>query len=227
MPFHLTDVVPWGRTFDEYCAMFALTPADLGGRLLGCGDGPAAFNATATAGGASVVSADPLYQFTPGQIRYRIDATATTVVEQARLNAHEFVWTTIHSVEALIELRMSAMSAFLSDFEAGRSGGRYVCASLPELPFARDRFDLALCSHFLFLYSAQHDSDFHVRAIAELGRVAREVRIFPLLELGARPSRHLDAVAAALPACGLRAARRRVPYEFQRGGNEMLTVVRA
>jgi hypothetical protein len=32
---------------------------------------------------------------------------------------------------------------------------------------------------------------------------------------------------AALPAHGLRAARVQVPYEFQRGGNEMLTAVRA
>lgn len=44
MPFALADVVPWGRTFEEYCAMFALTAADLRGRILGCGDGPAAFN---------------------------------------------------------------------------------------------------------------------------------------------------------------------------------------
>lgn len=48
MPFTLADVVPWGRTFEEYRAMFALTDADLDGRILGCGDGPAAFNAVAT-----------------------------------------------------------------------------------------------------------------------------------------------------------------------------------
>ncbi len=35
----LTDVIPWGRSLDEYRRMFLLSPDDLGGRILGCGDG--------------------------------------------------------------------------------------------------------------------------------------------------------------------------------------------
>ena len=53
--FTLEQVVPWGRSFDEYRAMFALSDADLDGRLLGCGDGPASFNAVATRRGAKVI----------------------------------------------------------------------------------------------------------------------------------------------------------------------------
>ena len=45
MPFTLDQIVPWGRSFDEYVKMFALTEADLEKRILGCGDGPASFNA--------------------------------------------------------------------------------------------------------------------------------------------------------------------------------------
>src|SRR5260370_30292561 len=45
----LHEVVPWGRSLDEYRAMFALSEGDLQGRLLGCGDGPASFNAELTA----------------------------------------------------------------------------------------------------------------------------------------------------------------------------------
>ncbi|MCG6943585.1 MAG: hypothetical protein LJE69_20335 [Thiohalocapsa sp.] len=70
----LDDIVPWGRSFDEYRAMFALTDADLGGKILGCGDGPASFNAEATARGARVVSADPIYAFTAADISSRIHA---------------------------------------------------------------------------------------------------------------------------------------------------------
>ena len=33
--FTLDAVVPWGRSFDEYCAMFALSDRDLGLRILG------------------------------------------------------------------------------------------------------------------------------------------------------------------------------------------------
>src|SRR5688500_10607417 len=99
--FTLSSVVPWGRSYDEYVRMFALT-GDLKGRVLGCGDGPASFSAEATQRGARVVSCDPLYQFDAAQIRQRIDETAAEVIEQARQNAHEFVWNdVIPDIEAL------------------------------------------------------------------------------------------------------------------------------
>ena len=223
--FTLSSVVPWGRSFDEYRRMFALTEADLARRILGCGDGPASFNADATRRGGRVVSADPLYQFDAAQIRQRIDETSAEVLEQARQNAHEFVWdAAIPDVDALKRVRMSAMTAFLDDYEQGRRDGRYVVAGLPVLPFADGAFDLALCSHFLFLYSRQHDTEFHIQSIRELCRVAREVRVFPLLTLGGEPSPHVAAVTAALADVGVTMPIERVPYEFQRGGNEMLRV---
>ena len=63
MAFTLEKVVPWGRSFDEYVAMFALSKHDLEKRILGCGDGPASFNATHFRHGGKIISADPLYQF--------------------------------------------------------------------------------------------------------------------------------------------------------------------
>ena len=57
--FTLDQVVPWGRSFDEYRRMFALTEAELRLRILGCGDGPASFNAEATRRGAHVASHFP------------------------------------------------------------------------------------------------------------------------------------------------------------------------
>ena len=117
------------------------------------------------------------------------------------------------------------MDEFLADYPLGLEERRYLAASLPSLPFADACFDIALCSHFLFLYSEQHDIDFHVAAINELRRTSGEVRIFPLLELGAEPSRHLAAVTAELERQGRSVQRVRVPYEFQVNGNEMLRVV--
>jgi hypothetical protein len=225
--FALSSVVPWGRSYDEYVRMFALTDADLTGRILGCGDGPASFNAEATRAGAQVVSFDPLYQFDADQIRQRIHETATEVLEQARRNAHEFVWNdVIPDIAALKRVRMSAMEAFLDDYARGLGEGRYVNAGLPSLPFDDGAFDLALCSHFLFLYSRQHDAAFHVQSLREVARVAREVRVFPLLALGGQPSPHLSAARQALEADGWHISIERVPYEFQRGGNEMLRVTR-
>jgi hypothetical protein len=182
--FTLDQVVPWGRSFAEYQQLFALTPADLDCRILGCGDGPAAFNAEATRHGARVVSCDPLYAFSRAEIDGRIAATCDTVLEQTRRHADQFVWGHgIASIEELGEVRLRAMRVFLEDYEAGLAEGRYVEAALPVLPFADGEFDLALCSHLLFLYSAQFDEAFHRASIRELCRVAAEVRVLPLLTL--------------------------------------------
>jgi hypothetical protein len=61
-----------------------------------------------------------------------------------------------------------------------------VQGSLPALPFKRGEFQMALCSHFLFLYSEQFDLDFHLGSVLALCGVAEDVRIFPLTELGSR-----------------------------------------
>jgi len=224
MTFTLSQVVPWGRSFDEYVAMFDLTDAELAGRIVGCGDGPASFNAVLTRRGGRVVSVDPLYRFSQDQIRERIRRTCDDILEQTRKNAHEFVWTRIKSVEELGQLRMAAMEEFLSDYPAGVAEKRYVDGELPHLPFPDGTFDLAVCSHLLFLYSEQLSEDFHVESIKELCRVAGEARIFPLLELGAIKSRHVDAVSARLTDEGYDVSIRTVPYEFQRGGNQMMNV---
>ncbi len=222
MGFTLENIVPWGRSYAEYVAMFALSGDDLRRCILGCGDGPAAFNAQLTGQGGRIVSVDPLYAFDAEQIRDRIVATCETVLDQARQNRDDYVWDVIPSVEALGRMRMVAMETFLADFVAGRGAGRYVAGELPSLPFASGSFDLALCSHFLFLYSSQLSPAFHLQAIREMLRVAREVRVFPLLTLEGQPSSHVAPVTAELKWEGFRVEHRRVPYEFQHGGNEML-----
>src|SRR5215211_6396765 len=132
--------------------MFALGDAELRSTILGCADGPASFNAEATRRGARVVSCDPLYQYDAGAVRIRIAATFDEVLEQTRMNRDTFVWHSIGSVDELGALRMGAMTCFLEDYAAPGSKPRYLAAALPALPFRDDAFDLALCSHFLFLY---------------------------------------------------------------------------
>ena len=90
--FTLQEVVPWGRSFDEYRRMFGLTDIDLQSRILACADGPASFNAELTAAGGNVTSCDPLYHFSEKEIRQRIDDTSAEIIEQTRKNIDEFVW---------------------------------------------------------------------------------------------------------------------------------------
>lgn len=220
----LEEVVPWGRSLDEYCAMFALRDEDSKLRMLGCGDGPASFNAQWSARGGRVVSVDPLYAFSPQDIRQRVDETYQTVVAQTRADAHRFVWNRFLDAEDLGRARLHAARVFLEDFERGKSEGRYIARSLPHLDFEVDAFDLGLCSHLLFLYSEQLSFDFHLASLREMVRVCREVRVFPLLDLEGRPSAHLEECVRALRGDGLAVEVERVDYEFLRGANEILRV---
>ena len=223
MAFELSEIVPWGRNYDEYVHMFALTDADLSGAILGCGDGPASFNAEATKKGCSIVSLDPVYRFSAQQIGDRINEVRPEVMKNAWENQSQFRWTYFRSPADLEHCRVSAMDRFLEDFEQGKTEGRYLEGELPHLPFEDRAFDLAVVSHLLFLYSGLMNTELHIAAIRELLRVSKEVRIFPLLDLAARPSPHLRPVIDSF-----RDNRDvkivKVDYEFQIGGNEMLVI---
>lgn len=218
------DIKPWGRSFDEYVRMFSLTPADLRRKLLGCGDGPASFNAELTERGGNITSVDPVYNFRADQIRHRISETYDDVIGQTRMNQDKFIWQEIGSVEELGRIRMSAMAKFLEDFPEGLMQKRYVPGELPSLPFGDKEFDLALCSHLLFLYTDNLSLEFHLRSLEELCRVSNEVRIFPLLDINASRSPYVDRAIDFLKARKRDAVEVKVAYEFQKGGNTMLRI---
>ena len=224
MTFQLKDIVPWGRSFLEYVAMFALSDDDLAKPILGCADGPANFNAELTKQGGTIVSVDPLYAYDADDIRRRIDETFDQVIQETRMNMNEFVWGHIRSLDELGEVRMKAMGDFLLDYPRGKLEGRYLAQSAPMLSFPDNSFGLAVVSHFLFLYSDHLDLKFHIDAITELCRVCEETRVFPLLQLGATPSYHVEPLMEHFKACGYDVAKVRVSYEFQRGGNLMLRI---
>ena len=154
--------------------MFGLSERDLQLRILGCGDGPAAFNAVLTRKGGRVVSFDPIYAIAAAQIRNCISETYETVMAQLRKHRADYVWGAIPSVEDLGKIRLSAMDTFLRDFDTGVGEGRYIAGELPSLPFECGQFDIALSSHFLFLYSDHLSAEFHLQALGEMLRVAHE-----------------------------------------------------
>ncbi|QIN85135.1 SAM-dependent methyltransferase [Rubrobacter tropicus] len=206
--------------------MFAITAPDTRGRILDCGAGPASFNAEATAEGHRVVSCDPLYRFSADQIRTSVEEASVTLLANVEENTNRFVWDRMGSLDRLREIRLGAMDRFLEDLPTGLEQGRYREDALPHLDFADGEFDLALCSHLLFLYSDTFSTGFHLAAIREMCRVSGETRVFPLLGAYGEPSPHLDPVIRHLRKLGYRVERRKVPYEFLRGANEMLAVTR-
>ncbi|HEY4345555.1 MAG TPA: hypothetical protein VGN05_14485, partial [Parvibaculum sp.] len=223
--FDLGGSVPWGRRFDEYEAFFALKDIGPGTTILDAGGGPASFAAEAAARGFNVTATDPIYSLCGGDIRRRFEETAIAMRASMRLASYRFKWNFYGSEERVHRRRRDALELFLADFE--REGARrYVSASLPNLPFADGAFSCALSSHFLFLYGDELDGAFHIAAIRELMRVAKEVRIFPLINLDGRPSSHLPVVIRDLERDGFEPKLVHVPFEFQIGATQMLRVRR-
>ncbi len=224
MSITLEKVVPWGRSLDEYIHMFALSENDLNGQILGCGDGPASFNLEMTKQGRSVTSVDPVYRFSAAEIEQRVRETYQLVVDPLYLSLENYIWERFENPDALGQHRLATMERFLDDYEVGRQSGRYQEQSLPNLSFSNQTFELALCSHFLFLYSEQLSYEFHRDAVVELCRVAKEVRIFPLTDLTCEESAHVRPLMHELSQSGYRVTIQEVPYEFQRGGNRMMRI---
>ena len=219
----LASVVPWGRSLTEYKAMFSLSSYDLNKTILGCADGPASFNAELSKMGGNVISVDPIYQFDAGEIKLRIDEVYSQVIDGASRNRSDYVWKNIPNVETLGKVRMDAMRTFLADYEVAKDTGRYLNASLPVLPFNDGEFEIALCSHYLFLYSEHVNQNQHIMAMKELCRVAKEVRVYPLLSMSNNEeSPHLKPAIAELEADGISVSLVEVDYEFQKGATKML-----
>lgn len=218
----LDSVIPWGRNMAEYKAMFSLTEYDINKKILSCGDGPASFNFEMTKLGKSVTSLDPIYQFGANELKSRFEEVKDIVIQQVKKNKDLFIWKTIKDVVELENIRMSAMNNFIVDFEEGKEAKRYLFHELPnKTKFTDNHFDLGLSSHFLLLYS-ELGLDFHIKSISEMLRVCKEVRIFPLLNLESEKSEVLDDITRYFNSDYILEIKK-VKYEFQVGGNKMLT----
>jgi hypothetical protein len=119
MGLTLEQVVPWGRSLEEYIRMFALAPDDLRRHILDCAGGPASFNAEMTDQGHQVISCDPIYQFSATDIEQRIQDTWAILKDKVSAHQNDYVWDQFASPEALGAARLESMQQFLQDFPAG------------------------------------------------------------------------------------------------------------
>lgn len=213
-----------GRTFGEYRRMLDLDPSTLAGRsVLDCGGGAGSFTATAAELGADTVAVDPLYGPPAAELEPRLDRAVDRTVDQLHEKRDQFVWEFYPDVATRGRYLRAAYERFLADY-AHRSD-RYVDGALPELPLDADAVDLAVVTNFLFLYDDRLDRSFHLDALRELARVAREeVRVFPLVSLDQTRSAYLDPAVERFREDGFTVELRDVPYEFVPGSTEMLVV---
>lgn len=220
----LDRVVFIGRTFEEYTFMFDLEMSELTGKsILDCPSGACSFTAHGSQHGLDITASDIAYDHKPDDLEAKglqDIGHAMETMEQAKSN---YIWDYYGDVQGLRRHREQALRDCVQDMR--EFPDRYVAAVLPELPFANEQFHLVLSAHFLFMYSDRLDYDFHVQTIRELLRVAsEEVRIFPLTDLTGSRYAHLDRLTQELEAEGFRVTEIKVPYEFMKNGNSLLSI---
>lgn len=222
MSLQLEDFLITGRTFEEYLAFFDLDVADLSAkRVLDCPSGASSFVAEAKKLQIDAKGCDKLYEYPIEDICTQGEKSIEIIYKDTSwMQRHNFAF--YNSIENHRNFRESALKFFCEDYNAQD----YSFALLPHLPYENKSFDLLLSSHLLFVYDERLDLEFHINAIEEMLRVAKEVRIFPLVDYRnshVAEERNFSPlvyeVLQHFPAEILE-----VEFEFQRGANHMMRI---
>lgn len=216
--------VLWGHRVFEYQEMFDVSEETLKDKILEYGCGPSAINAELHPENTHIVSVDPLFSLEKKALLEDATKLFDERVEQVLKDPTQFDVDSYGGMDAFLEQRREGMQLFFEDYEAGSHEKRYQALTDGSLPFDNFSFDLALSSHYLFASPEDQSITFHLKAIEDLARVAREVRIFPLIEREGEPSLLLGPVLLGLQQANYGVEVREVACSLYPEGNAMLRV---
>lgn len=222
-------LVLWGHHLDEFIDMFDLSATDLKKRFFEYTCGATAVNAELTALGGHCVSYDAWFELDRESLAKEIAHQFDSRIREFQAQQQILDLSRYGSFEQLIAYRQEGIATFLADYEQGRLDKRYVPDWTPhqvpqKLPFKHGSFDIALVAHAFFSDVPYQTIDDHLFMIEELARVAKEVRIFPLVDAEGIPSPCLGPVLLGLQQANFGAEVREVTYHLQPKGNAMLRV---
>jgi hypothetical protein len=189
--------VLWGYHWDDYREIFDLSEASLTSRFLEYGSGVSAVNQELHQQGAWMVSCDPMFTLDCARFASQAAFIFEEAVASLRASKNEGDVSDAR-LDAFIASRRQGMAHFFSDYEQGKREGRYLAVTEDTLPFLDHTFDTALSTHYLFVDAEDHEVDMHLQTIRELARVAKEVRIFPLMDRHGHASSLLGPVLLGL-----------------------------
>jgi hypothetical protein len=128
------------------------------------------------------ISCDPLYVLDKDTLYSKTVMIFAQMADEVRKQQDQFDFSQYGGLDKLIEQRRKGINTFFDDYEQGKAEGRYYGAADYHLPFSDFSFDYALSAHYLFADLEEQTIEFHINVIRELARVAKEVRIFPLID---------------------------------------------
>lgn len=220
----MRKLVLWGQHIDEYKEMFSLSDSDLQKTILDYGSGPNAVNAEFTEKGGQIVSCDPLFNLDKDTLFSKTSLIFADMAAKIKKDKDKFDFSRYGSFQMLIDERKEGIDKFFADFDKAKDEQRCLAVKEHNLPFADFSFDLALSAHYLFADLDDQDVNFHLAIIKELARVAKEVRIFPLIDRHNQPSPFLGPVLLGLQAENYGVEVKEVKFHLQESDNAMLRV---
>lgn len=213
----------WIHGLEEYEQMFDLQEADYRKSILDFPGSISSFNAEVYQKVHRVVSGDAIYGMSMEAMQDYAQKLLKLNCDYLTDNADAVLKLGAAALEPIFKMWRANADIFLEDYMTGKKQARYQQVLMPNLPYANHEFQLALCSDYVFNRHVQNDCR-PDQVVAELCRVAEEVRIFPLLTEAGEVSEWLGPLMLDLQNRNHGIEIRQVPFENVKGGNAMLRV---
>ena len=229
----LDRVAFYGRTLSEYLLFFNLELEQLKkySNIIDCPSGASSFVAELSDSvkdtKIKVVGCDLLYDKSFDYLKRKGQEDISYVMEKVKSATFLYNWSYYKTSENLMNHRKLALTKFLLNYIQGQKDLRYIKVNLPKLPFDDKSFDLVLSGHFLFTYANKFDFEFHLLSVLDLFRISsKEVRIYPIQQGSLKPYPFMKELLSELKDRGIDYEILKVPFEFQKGSNKVLRLIR-
>ncbi|MGJ9381894.1 hypothetical protein [Salipaludibacillus sp. CF4.18] len=194
------------RSFKEYEEMFELDVATLAKKaILDIAAGASSFTSELNQRGCNAIAADPMYRLSTEEINILGEEEMRIASQKLSKSENLFVWDYYQNLENHERIRKMSLKQFIASYKNDKSKTMYVPANLPRLPFEKDVFSSVFCNHFLFLYEAQFDYTFHLKAMKELIRVTQRngsIYVYPLVGFNDEVYSHLKELIQEVEKTG-------------------------
>ena len=216
------DLTPsWVYSMADYCQMFDLSDADFSRNILDYPAGISSFNAEMFAKSFKVHSGDSFYDCSSDEISQYAEQLFEINERHLKKHASILRQNDESTIDGILTDWQKSKALFLQDYEKGKEEERYQFMKLPHLPFGDYHFDMALCSAHLFHTNAAGNGS-REALVEELCRVAKEVRVFPLLDEAGQITDALGHVMLMFQKRNYGIKISEVPYHQMTGANAML-----